>query len=143
MLTQPGSVSCTERACRNLPASAVVGTRLANGMSMAIADHLPAEAALPTRFGDFRIGVYRALGTEVAAITRGSLGSGGPMLVRLHSQWLTGDALGSLRCDCGEQLQQALETIANEDRGILLYLPPQGPGLGPYGKNPPDPLPGR
>ena len=101
---------------------------------MAIADHVPAEAALPTRFGDFRIGVYRALGTEVVAITRGKLRGDGPLLVRLHSECLTGDALGSLRCDCGEQLQQALESIAKEDRGAVLYLRHEGRGIGLYNK---------
>src|SRR3954468_9829279 len=101
---------------------------------MAIADHIPAEAALPTRFGDFRIGVYRALGTEVVAITRGNVREGGPLLVRLHSECLTGDALGSLRCDCGEQLQAALETIAREDRGVVLYLRHEGRGIGLYNK---------
>src|SRR3954470_8729242 len=101
---------------------------------MAIADHIPAEAALPTRFGDFRIGVYRALGTEVVAITRGNVREGGPLLVRLHSECLTGDALGSLRCDCGEQLQQALESVGHEERGAVLYLRHEGRGIGLYDK---------
>src|SRR4051812_27884792 len=101
---------------------------------MAIADHVPAEAALPTRFGDFRIGVYRALGTEVVAITRGNVREGGPLLVRLHSECLTGDALGSLRCDCGEQLQQALESVGHEERGAVLYLRHEGRGIGLYDK---------
>ena len=101
---------------------------------MAIADHVPSEAALPTRFGDFRISVYRALGTEVVAITRGNVRGGRPLLVRLHSECLTGDALGSLRCDCGEQLQQALETIAMQERGAVLYLRHEGRGIGLYNK---------
>ncbi len=101
---------------------------------MAIESHVPAEAALPTRFGDFRIGVYRALGTEVVAIMRGAMRDGGPMLVRLHSECLTGDALGSLRCDCGEQLEQALEAIAAEGRGVVLYLRHEGRGIGLYNK---------
>ena len=101
---------------------------------MAIADHVPAEAALPTRFGDFRIGVYRALGTEVVAITRGQIRGGEPLLVRLHSECLTGDALGSLRCDCGEQLQQALESVATEGRGAVLYLRHEGRGIGLFNK---------
>jgi 3,4-dihydroxy 2-butanone 4-phosphate synthase/GTP cyclohydrolase II len=101
---------------------------------MAIADHIPAEAALPTRFGDFRIAVFRALGTEVIAISRGALAGHGPTLVRLHSECLTGDALGSLRCDCGEQLQTALETIAREGRGVVLYLRHEGRGIGLFNK---------
>ena len=101
---------------------------------MAIEQHVPSEAALPSRFGDFRIGVYRAAGTEVVAISRGTLAGAGPTLVRLHSECLTGDALGSLRCDCGEQLQAALETIAREDRGVVLYLRHEGRGIGLYNK---------
>ncbi len=101
---------------------------------MAIADHIPAEAALPTRFGDFRIAVFRALGTEVITISRGALAGQGPTLVRLHSECLTGDALGSLRCDCGEQLQAALEAIAREGRGVVLYLRHEGRGIGLFDK---------
>jgi len=101
---------------------------------VAIEQHVPAEAALPSRFGDFRIGVYRAAGTEVVAISHGALAGAGPTLVRLHSECLTGDALGSLRCDCGEQLQAALEAIAREDRGVVLYLRHEGRGIGLYNK---------
>ena len=101
---------------------------------MAIEQHVPSEAALPSRFGDFRIGVYRAAGTEVVAISRGTLAGAGPTLVRLHSECLTGDALGSLRCDCGEQLQAALETIAREERGVVLYLRHEGRGIGLFNK---------
>ena len=57
-----------------------------------------AEASLPTRFGEFRIAVYRIDGTEVTALSRGDLSGDEPVLVRLHSECLTGDALGSLRC---------------------------------------------
>ena len=97
---------------------------------MAIESHIPAEAALPTRFGEFRIGVYRVLGTEVVALMRGAMRDAEPMLVRLHSECLTGDALGSLRCDCGEQLEQALAQIEEEGRGVLLYMAQEGRGIG-------------
>ncbi|MDQ2951689.1 MAG: GTP cyclohydrolase II [Chloroflexota bacterium] len=101
---------------------------------MAISEHVPAEASLPTRFGDFRIAVFRAVGTEIVAISRGALGGTEPTLVRLHSECLTGDALGSLRCDCGEQLQLTLETIARAERGVVLYLRHEGRGIGLYNK---------
>jgi 3,4-dihydroxy 2-butanone 4-phosphate synthase/GTP cyclohydrolase II len=101
---------------------------------VAIEQHVPSEAALPSRFGSFRIGVYRALGTEVVAISHGAIGGAGPTLVRLHSECLTGDALGSLRCDCGEQLQAALETISREERGLVLYLRHEGRGIGLFNK---------
>ncbi len=97
---------------------------------MAVAQHVPAEASLPTRSGDFRIRVFRTRGTEVVAISRGILRGPQPVLVRLHSECLTGDALGSLRCDCGEQLQQSLETIARAGRGVVLYLRHEGRGIG-------------
>jgi len=97
---------------------------------MAIAQHVPAEASLPTRSGDFRIRVFRARDTEVVAISRGILRGPQPVLVRLHSECLTGDALGSLRCDCGEQLQQSLATIARAGRGVVLYLRHEGRGIG-------------
>jgi 3,4-dihydroxy 2-butanone 4-phosphate synthase/GTP cyclohydrolase II len=70
----------------------------------------------------------------VVAISRGALAGEGPALVRLHSECLTGDALGSLRCDCGEQLQSALETIAREERGVVLYLRHEGRGIGLFNK---------
>jgi GTP cyclohydrolase II len=91
-----------------------------------------AHAALPTRFGEFRIKVFRAppaLG-ESLALVRGELPAGEPALVRLHSECLTGDVLGSLRCDCGQQLSAALELIAQAGSGVLLYLRQEGRGIG-------------
>jgi GTP cyclohydrolase II len=66
----------------------------------------------------------------VAALTRGSLEDGTIPLIRLHSECLTGDVLGSLRCDCGQQLDAALELIAQAPAGVLLYLPQEGRGIG-------------
>ena len=90
-----------------------------------------AEATLPTMFGAFRIAVFRVDGNpaEVVALTHGTL-TPGPILVRLHSECLTGESLGSLRCDCREQLEASLERIAGSGQGILLYLRQEGRGIG-------------
>src|SRR6266849_10020489 len=93
-----------------------------------------ADATLPTRWGDFRISVFRFDGTEVVALARGELGGAEPVLVRLHSECLTGDVLGSLRCDCGDQLRSALAMIGAADRGVLLYLDHEGRGIGLFDK---------
>jgi GTP cyclohydrolase II len=93
-----------------------------------------ADASLPTRWGDFRVTVFRFGDTEVVALARGALDIGEPVLVRLHSECLTGDVLGSLRCDCGEQLRTALEMIGAADRGVLLYLDHEGRGIGLFDK---------
>jgi GTP cyclohydrolase II len=91
-----------------------------------------ARARLPTRHGEFTVWVYdhQESGCEHLALTMGAIADGQPVLVRLHSECLTGDVLGSLRCDCGAQLQQSLARIAQEGRGILLYLRQEGRGIG-------------
>jgi 3,4-dihydroxy 2-butanone 4-phosphate synthase/GTP cyclohydrolase II len=91
-----------------------------------------AEAALPTRFGSFRIAVFEVANSpgEIAALIHGRLDGESPPLVRLHSECLTGDVLGSLRCDCGQQLHAALAEIALAGSGVLLYLPQEGRGIG-------------
>jgi 3,4-dihydroxy 2-butanone 4-phosphate synthase / GTP cyclohydrolase II len=82
-----------------------------------------AEAWIPTRHGAFRAVGYRGPdGQEHLALVAGELGDGADVLVRVHSECLTGDVLGSLRCDCGPQLDAALATVATEGRGIVLYL---------------------
>src|SRR5437867_1658322 len=89
-----------------------------------------ADARLPTPYAEFRLRVYLAGdGKEHLAITLGDL-AGSPPLVRVHSECLTGDALFSLRCDCGFQLEHALQRIASEKRGALLYLRQEGRGIG-------------
>src|SRR4029077_14793134 len=93
-----------------------------------------ADASLPTRWGDFRISVFRFEGTEVVALSRGELEGPEPVLVRLHSECLTGDVLGSLRCDCGDQLRSALAMIGAAERGVLLYLDHEGRGIGLFDK---------
>ena len=91
-----------------------------------------AEASLPTRFGEFRILAFRDTLTkeEHAALVMGSWDPEEPVLVRMHSECLTGDALHSLRCDCGFQRDLALERIAQEGKGVLVYLRQEGRGIG-------------
>ncbi len=93
---------------------------------------LLAQAALPTRFGEFNAAVFEVNGTpgEAMALIRGRLDGDEPPLVRLHSECLTGDVLGSLRCDCGQQLEAALALIAEASSGVLLYLRQEGRGIG-------------
>jgi 3,4-dihydroxy 2-butanone 4-phosphate synthase/GTP cyclohydrolase II len=91
-----------------------------------------ASPRLPTAFGDFTLHAYRvdATGEEHVALVRGDVSGEEPVLVRVHSQCLTGDVFGSSRCDCGIQLELALERIAEEGRGVLLYLLQEGRGIG-------------
>lgn len=89
-----------------------------------------ASAQLPTAEATFTMTVFRAVdGKEHMVIALGDLAGAAP-LVRLHSECLTGDALGSLRCDCGPQLQEAMRRIAAEGRGAILYLRQEGRGIG-------------
>jgi 3,4-dihydroxy 2-butanone 4-phosphate synthase/GTP cyclohydrolase II len=93
--------------------------------------HRIAEAALPTRYGDFRALVYRSTeGKDHVALIVVGDGDETPVLVRLHSECLTGDVLGSRRCDCGEQLQESMRLLHLEGRGVLLYLRQEGRGVG-------------
>jgi 3,4-dihydroxy 2-butanone 4-phosphate synthase/GTP cyclohydrolase II len=92
-----------------------------------------AEARIPTRNGDFRAVGYRSLvdDREHVALVRGEIGDGEDVLVRVHSECLTGDVFGSLRCDCGPQLSAALAAVAAEDRGVVLYVRGhEGRGIG-------------
>jgi GTP cyclohydrolase II len=87
------------------------------------------SARLPTRYGEFVVTAYRdAKGLEHLFLQMGKV-DGKPPLVRIHSECLTGDVLGSVRCDCGEQLQIAMEHIRREGRGVLLYLRQEGRGI--------------
>jgi len=90
---------------------------------------------LPTRYGEFRARVHtdRRGGSQHLLLALGDVGAG-PLLVRIHSECLTGDTLGSLRCDCGAQLDLALRLIAGEGRGMLLYLRQEGRGIGLHDK---------
>jgi len=94
--------------------------------------HYVASAQLPTQWGVFSIHGFEetATGKEHIALVMGDIADGEPVLMRVHSECLTGDALFSQRCDCGPQLQAALEAIAAEGRGLLLYLRQEGRGIG-------------
>ncbi len=91
-----------------------------------------ASPRLPTGYGEFHIHAYRSdvTGDENVALVMGEIDPEVPTLVRVHSQCLTGDIFGSARCDCGPQLDQALTKIAEEGRGVLLYLLQEGRGIG-------------
>ena len=91
------------------------------------------DADLPTRFGHFRVAVFEDVihGDHHVALVKGDVAGGEPILVRAHSQCLTGDTFGSLRCDCGEQLHRAREIIDRDGRGVVLYiLNHEGRGIG-------------
>ncbi len=98
-----------------------------------------ATAEVPTAHGEFKLYAYESTDTggetvegdkTHVALTKGDLTDPAPLLVRVHSQCLTGDVFGSLRCDCGEQLEIALKTIGEEGRGVLLYMRQEGRGMG-------------
>jgi len=95
-----------------------------------------ASPELPTRHGDFRIYAYENEldGKEHVALVMGDVSTADPVLVRVHSECLTGDVFGSVRCDCGEQLDSALARIHEEGSGVLLYLRQEGRGIGLYNK---------
>ncbi|HEX2639519.1 MAG TPA: GTP cyclohydrolase II [Pyrinomonadaceae bacterium] len=91
-----------------------------------------AEANLPTDHGDFRLIGYRSLNSdeEFVALTRGRLRPERPTLARIHSQCLTGDVFGSVKCDCGQQLKNAMKLIAAENCGAIVYQQQEGRGIG-------------
>ncbi len=91
-----------------------------------------AEANMPTKFGDFKmIGfINKITGEHHVALVKGDVETEAPVLVRVHSECLTGDAFGSLRCDCGDQMHEALRRIEEEGRGVLLYMRQEGRGIG-------------
>ena len=91
-----------------------------------------AEVSMPTKYGDFRAYgfVNRLNGEHHVALVKGDIGDGKDILCRVHSECLTGDTFGSLRCDCGQQLASAMTQIEKEGRGILLYMRQEGRGIG-------------
>jgi 3,4-dihydroxy 2-butanone 4-phosphate synthase/GTP cyclohydrolase II len=91
-----------------------------------------AEASLPTRFGEFKLVAFEGTidGSASIALVMGAPTGDAPILVRVHSQCVTGDVFGSLRCDCGDQLAEALKTIAREGTGVFLYIQQEGRGIG-------------
>lgn len=91
-----------------------------------------AKAKMPTRYGEFTIYGYvnKLNGEHHVALVKGDISDGEPVLCRVHSECLTGDALGSARCDCGQQYDAAMKMIAKEGRGVLVYLRQEGRGIG-------------
>ena len=89
-------------------------------------------AKMPTKYGDFRACGYvnRLNGEHHVALVKGDIGDGKDLLVRVHSECLTGDAFGSIRCDCGDQFAAAMRMIEAEGRGVLLYMRQEGRGIG-------------
>lgn len=98
--------------------------------------HRVAEAKLPTTYGEFQAVAFKSDvdAAEHIALVLGDITTGGPVLVRVHSECLTGDVFGSLRCDCGEQVSLAMKLIAKEGRGVLLYMRQEGRGIGFHNK---------
>ena len=95
-----------------------------------------AEAKLPTKYGEFIAIAYKSSvdANEHVALVKGDISNGEPVLVRVHSECLTGDVFGSLRCDCGDQIEMALQSIAKEGRGVFLYMRQEGRGIGFHNK---------
>jgi 3,4-dihydroxy 2-butanone 4-phosphate synthase/GTP cyclohydrolase II len=95
-----------------------------------------AEASLPTRYGDFHAIAYKSAidPDEHVALVKGELDGAEPVLVRVHSECLTGDVFHSLRCDCGGQIDLAMEAISKEERGVFLYMRQEGRGIGLHNK---------
>ena len=97
---------------------------------------VPSEARLPTKYGEFNIRVFheKDTGFDHVALTMGDLNGPDPVLMRVHSECLTGDAFGSLRCDCGPQLDAALKAVAQQGWGVIIYLRQEGRGIGLHAK---------
>ena len=95
-----------------------------------------ADAKLPTKFGEFTIVAYKSNvdATEHIALVKGNISGDEPILVRVHSECLTGDVFSSLRCDCGDQIKLAMQSIAEEGRGVFLYMRQEGRGIGLHNK---------
>jgi 3,4-dihydroxy 2-butanone 4-phosphate synthase/GTP cyclohydrolase II len=91
-----------------------------------------AKAKMPTKYGEFEISGYvnSITGNYHIALTKGDIADGQPVLCRVHSECLTGDTFGSMRCDCGEQLARSMQMIQQEGRGVLLYMKQEGRGIG-------------
>lgn len=94
------------------------------------------EVQLPTEYGDFMLTpfIQKSNGLEHVALSAGSWDDGEPVLVRVHSSCVTGDIFGSHRCDCGDQLHEAMRMISKEGRGVIIYLNQEGRGIGLYNK---------
>lgn len=91
-----------------------------------------ADTKMPTKYGDFRVYAYinKLNGEHHVALVKGDIADGEDLLVRVHSECLTGDAFGSLRCDCGDQFASAMRAVNEEGRGVVLYMRQEGRGIG-------------
>lgn len=98
--------------------------------------HRIAEAKMPTRYGEFTVVAYKSDvdPDEQLALVMGDVSTGASVLVRVHSECVTGDVFSSLRCDCGEQIGLAMQSIADEGRGVFLYMRQEGRGIGFHNK---------
>ena len=94
------------------------------------------EAKLPTKYGEFTAVAYKSFvdAAEHVALVKGEISNDEPVLVRVHSECLTGDVFGSFRCDCGAQIEMALQSIDKEERGVFLYMRQEGRGIGFHNK---------
>lgn len=97
---------------------------------------VPADARLPTKYGEFRIRIFHesSTGLDHVALTLGDMSGPDPVLVRVHSECITGDSFASTRCDCGSQLEYTLEEIQRKGWGFLVYLRQEGRGIGLHAK---------
>jgi 3,4-dihydroxy 2-butanone 4-phosphate synthase/GTP cyclohydrolase II len=118
-------------AVHNLPIITVQDL-IAHRRSTEILVRFVAEAKLPSDHGDFVVKVFENIvdGKEHVAIVKGDVSTPEPVLVRVHSECLTGDIFGSHRCDCGPQLHAALDRVETEGRGVVLYMRQEGRGIG-------------
>ncbi len=91
---------------------------------------LAARARLPSRFGDFTVVAFECAEGEYGVVVRGDVDGAEAVPVRLHSECFTGDVMGSLKCDCRDQLEVALRFIGRAERGAVIYLPQEGRGIG-------------
>jgi 3,4-dihydroxy 2-butanone 4-phosphate synthase / GTP cyclohydrolase II len=119
---------CAEHGLRMITVADLIAYRRRNDKLI----ERVAEANMPTKFGDFRVIGFRSLvdGKHHVAMVKGEVEGRGEVLVRVHSECLTGDVFHSLRCDCGQQLEDALLRIEREGQGVLLYLAQEGRGIG-------------
>ena len=109
---------------------------LDNNIEIKEKTNVPADARLPTKYGEFRIRIFHenSTGLDHVALTLGEMSGPDPVLVRVHSECITGDSFGSTRCDCGSQLEYTLQEIQRKGWGCLLYLRQEGRGIGLHAK---------
>ncbi|MCH1524745.1 MAG: GTP cyclohydrolase II, partial [Candidatus Thalassarchaeaceae archaeon] len=109
---------------------------LDNNIEIKEKTNVPADARLPTKYGEFRIRIFHenSTGLDHVALTLGDMSGPDPVLVRVHSECITGDSFGSTRCDCGSQLEYTLQEIQRKGWGCLLYLRQEGRGIGLHAK---------